>query len=502
MEASGTGESCLVVVELREYLVSFTFPVSILLAETRDDTVLRCDVAGGFAKIALLHCAPRLMSGHSLPEMVGLARLFVYPRYLWHTAGWKFTTRCVQGGTHMERETNPSFAVGQRVQYEGQGIGTITEIGEASALGERIPSYEIVFDSGNRVKVPMAKATKYLQVVHDVVSLDAVVVLLKLPPAPQGRHWKRTEEKYRNLLRSGTTESLAEVVRDMHYGTTTGQQGILALYRAALAQIVAMLVTPTRTKAQVVEALSKATGLSLREQDADPHAYVSTIGTKKSQKYVPVSQAKPVLAIAPPAVSSPQKPISTVRLPRVKKQVPVSQVQSTERVEYDLKQRVTALESLLHQQTTATENWKQRASETGRELASAKVRIATLERSVQAQTRAENARTVVHEEQVSRLEALNAFLALCLCVRPAAMRDSETVPSTDLAKIVALERTVKQLMRRNEKLKQERLTARQIKQRIERTRQELFQFITDRTSRIDELEVRLKACEKSKKAPH
>ena len=406
----------------------------------------------------------------------------------------------------MEKEKHTSLMVGTRVSYGGQGVGTIISTTETPVYGVYVACYVVEFDTGNILQIPMAKAAVNLTIVTETVSVSDVVKLLLLPPAPLPKHWKHIDDKYRALLRAGSISDLAVVIRDMYPGTKLGRQGILSLYRAGLAQLVSRLVTDTMPKDKVLAVLREGTGFSIRDQDADPHAYVSNLGTKKSLTYTKPRAVEPVVKpqLPPPVVSMPKHVSQPQKLPRIVKKPPaVTLVAPPVAAQSDAKllRRIQELEKQLEAQVAAVADWKQRAHEAGKALRDGEGKVVEAVRSRQQLERSAKEKEAALLAVLQKQEVANLFLVILLLLQTVSPVAIETVSTDEHGRIDELTKEVKRLTKQNKKLKQDRLTAAKIRRNIERVRRELFGYITKRTARIDELEEQLRADSNNLKAP-
>ncbi len=114
----------------------------------------------------------------------------------------------------LDRQVPPSLslAVGDLVVYALHGIGRIEATAPAEgSLPERIT---LVFESGLRVTLPLARAHDALRCLSGEAELEEVERTLRADVPPSLETWSRRHRLAQEKLAAGRIDELAEIVRD------------------------------------------------------------------------------------------------------------------------------------------------------------------------------------------------------------------------------------------------------------------------------------------------
>lgn len=160
-----------------------------------------------------------------------------------------------------------TFQTGEHVVHPLQGIGTVKEIRETDALGEKVQVYVIETTKGMEIMIPVQKARDVG--IRKIVSGEGVERIFKILRSPAREEpftasegWHDRFVALKNRMREGTAETLAEIVRDLSknskvYELNVKEQEILKSARDLLVQEVMLAAGLSKTKAadRVDEAL-------------------------------------------------------------------------------------------------------------------------------------------------------------------------------------------------------------------------------------------------------
>jgi len=104
------------------------------------------------------------------------------------------------------------LAVGDVVVYASHGIGCV-EARQAGAA-DLPEAVVLVFESGLRVTLPVARARGALRSLSGEIELEEVRRTLRADPAPSAEGWSRRFRSMREKVAAGHVTGLAEIVRD------------------------------------------------------------------------------------------------------------------------------------------------------------------------------------------------------------------------------------------------------------------------------------------------
>jgi CarD family transcriptional regulator len=112
-----------------------------------------------------------------------------------------------------------SFQIGDKAVYPAQGVAEIIGIETKDVGGTQEIFYVLrVYDTDKRILVPVKKAeacgmrhlmsTAQIDGVYDIISEEGVVV--------EQQTWNRRYRKYLEMIKTGSAEDLARVIRDLN----------------------------------------------------------------------------------------------------------------------------------------------------------------------------------------------------------------------------------------------------------------------------------------------
>ena len=168
------------------------------------------------------------------------------------------------------------FAVNQKIVYPSQGVGKITEIFKKEFNGEMTYYYKIYLDvSDMYVMVPVDKAANLG--IRPIVSAEEAQKSLDLigedfePPTSD---WKLRYQMNLELLKKGTIEDIAAIVRCLYHRSKVKELPILErkLYDNA--------------KKLLEDEIAEALGITSKEVEVMLHAKLEPLGLKSEKKPV------------------------------------------------------------------------------------------------------------------------------------------------------------------------------------------------------------------------
>lgn len=168
------------------------------------------------------------------------------------------------------------FTVNQKIVYPSQGVGKITEIFKKEFNGEMTYYYKIYLDvSDMYVMVPVDKAANLG--IRPIVSAEEAQKSLDLigedfePPTSD---WKLRYQMNLELLKKGTIEDIAAIVRCLYHRSKVKELPILErkLYDNA--------------KKLLEDEIAEALGITSKEVEVMLHAKLEPLGLKSEKKSV------------------------------------------------------------------------------------------------------------------------------------------------------------------------------------------------------------------------
>ena len=169
---------------------------------------------------------------------------------------------------------NTEFSVNQKVVYPSQGVGKITEIFEKDFRGQNILYYKIYLEvSDMYAMVPVDKAQSLG--IRSIVSAEEAQKALDMigedfePPTSD---WKARYQMNLELLKKGTIEDIASIVRCLYHRSKVKELPILErkLYDSA--------------KKLLEDEIADAMGITTTEVEAMLHAKLEPLGMKNEKK--------------------------------------------------------------------------------------------------------------------------------------------------------------------------------------------------------------------------
>lgn len=166
------------------------------------------------------------------------------------------------------------FAINQKIVYPSQGVGKITEIFKKEFKGELVYYYKIYLDvSEMYVMVPVANAAALgIRAIVSAEEAQRALDLIGEDFETPTSDWKLRYQQNLDLLKSGTVEDIASIVRCLYQRSKVKELPILErkLYDNA--------------KKLLEDEISDAMGISTEEVEALLHAKLEPLGLKVEKK--------------------------------------------------------------------------------------------------------------------------------------------------------------------------------------------------------------------------
>lgn len=166
------------------------------------------------------------------------------------------------------------FSVNQKVVYPSQGVGKITEIFKKEFNGNEVYYYKIYLEVSDMVVMVPVENSKTLGI-RAIVSAEKAKKALDLITEdfePPTSDWKLRYQQNLDLLKSGTIEDIAAIVRSLYQRSKIKELPILErkLYDSA--------------KKLLEDEVAEALGISQKETEAMLHAKLEPIGSRIEKK--------------------------------------------------------------------------------------------------------------------------------------------------------------------------------------------------------------------------
>ena len=174
----------------------------------------------------------------------------------------------------MPKLPKTEFALNQKIVYPSQGVGKITEIFKKEFKGEMVYFYKIYLEvSDMNVMVPVANATSLgIRAIVSAEEAQRAIDLISEDFEAPTSDWKLRYQMNLDLLKKGTVEDIASIVRCLYHRSKVKELPILErkLYDNA--------------KKLLEDEISDAMGISSEEVEAMLHAKLEPLGLKIEKK--------------------------------------------------------------------------------------------------------------------------------------------------------------------------------------------------------------------------
>ena len=174
----------------------------------------------------------------------------------------------------MPKLPKTEFSLNQKIVYPSQGVGKITEIFKKEFKGEMVYFYKIYLEvSDMNVMVPVNNATSLgIRAIVSAKEAQRALDLISEDFEAPTSDWKMRYQMNLDLLKKGTVEDIASIVRCLYHRSKVKELPILErkLYDSA--------------KKLLEDEISDAMGISPEEVEAMLHAKLEPLGLKLEKK--------------------------------------------------------------------------------------------------------------------------------------------------------------------------------------------------------------------------
>jgi len=166
-----------------------------------------------------------------------------------------------------ENQTTMVFSTGDFVVYPAHGVGKVTDIEKQTIGGQEIELFVVSFERDRMtLRVPVDKVDNSgLRRLSTRKIMDQAMTTLKGRARVKRAMWSRRAQEYEAKINSGDPVSIAEVVRDLHRGTSQPEQSYSerqiyeqALERLAYEMAAVEKIKPETATAKLEKLLSAA----------------------------------------------------------------------------------------------------------------------------------------------------------------------------------------------------------------------------------------------------
>ena len=174
----------------------------------------------------------------------------------------------------MPKLPKTEFSLNQKIVYPSQGVGKITEIFKKEFKGEMVYFYKIYLEvSDMNVMVPVNNAPSLgIRAIVSAKEAQRALDLISEDFEAPTSDWKMRYQMNLDLLKKGTVEDIASIVRCLYHRSKVKELPILErkLYDSA--------------KKLLEDEISDAMGISPEEVEAMLHAKLEPLGLKLEKK--------------------------------------------------------------------------------------------------------------------------------------------------------------------------------------------------------------------------
>ena len=117
-----------------------------------------------------------------------------------------------------QNPSGPTFKVGDKAVYPGQGVGEVMGIEHKEVAGQRQSFYVLrILDNGMKIMIPTKNAGAVgLRELIRADEVDEVFEILKSREVSvEGQTWNRRYREYMEKIKTGSVFEIAEVLRDL-----------------------------------------------------------------------------------------------------------------------------------------------------------------------------------------------------------------------------------------------------------------------------------------------
>jgi CarD family transcriptional regulator len=150
------------------------------------------------------------------------------------------------------------FSTGDFVVYPAHGVGKVTDIEKQVIGGQEIELFVVSFERDRMtLRVPVDKVENSgLRKLSTKKIMDQALTTLKGRARVKRAMWSRRAQEYEAKINSGDPVSIAEVVRDLHRGTSQPEQSYSErqIYEQALERLAHEIAAVEKIKPEIATA--------------------------------------------------------------------------------------------------------------------------------------------------------------------------------------------------------------------------------------------------------
>jgi len=150
-------------------------------------------------------------------------------------------------------EAQGAFKVGEKAVYPAHGVGEITDIQKRTIAGKQRAFYILtIIENGMKIMVPTetASSTGLRNVINREEANTVMGILRSDEVAVKTQPWNRRYREYMEMLKSGSPQEVAKVLRDLYRLKTEkdlsfGERRLLDTARTLLVTELALALSST-----------------------------------------------------------------------------------------------------------------------------------------------------------------------------------------------------------------------------------------------------------------
>ena len=116
-------------------------------------------------------------------------------------------------------QSGPTFKVGDKAVYPGQGVGEVMGIEHKEVAGQRQSFYVLrILDNGMKIMIPMNKvgSVGLREIIGDKEVRKVYSILREKDLSVDTTTWNRRYREYMEKIKTGSVFEIAEVLRDLY----------------------------------------------------------------------------------------------------------------------------------------------------------------------------------------------------------------------------------------------------------------------------------------------
>ena len=116
-------------------------------------------------------------------------------------------------------QVSPSFKVGDKAVYPGQGVGEVLGIEHKEVAGQRQSFYVLrILENGMKIMIPMNKVNSVglREIIGEKDVKKVYSILREKEVSVDSTTWNRRYREYMDKIKTGSVFEIAEVLRDLY----------------------------------------------------------------------------------------------------------------------------------------------------------------------------------------------------------------------------------------------------------------------------------------------